>query len=115
MGICSYDNVTRYRKPLLGQQRMLYPHFTHIVVMADLMPGRKFSHTLTVFRRFYILIRNEMIHNKSYFILVKDLLLFDLVELPYRYRSRNIISQHKIQPGFDKLSGLYKGQAGMLG
>ena len=71
------------------------------------MATGKITAAFAVFRRFNILIRYKMIHDKGDLILIKNRLPVHLFHFVYGYWRGNIISQHQIQIRFDQLSRLY--------
>ena len=88
---------------LLRNQSMLNPHISHIEIMRELLLRREVPADLSALCGDDVLVRDEMIHHEDDLIPVKDRLLSQLLHLPDRKRSRNIIPVDQIDIRLDQL------------
>ncbi len=97
MRISTYDKVSRNRKPFLRKQGVLYAHLSYIEIIRKLMLRREVPAALAVLGRLYILIRYEMIHDKSDLILIEYLIALKAVHDADSDRSCYIIAKHEVK------------------
>ena len=113
MGVRTDDDISRHRQTLLRQKRVFDPHLTHIKIIADPVLCGKFAHTFTVLRRFDVLIRDKVIHDKRDLILMKYAVHLHLFDLFDRDRRCDVVAEHQIQIRHDQLSGMHFAQMRM--
>ncbi len=113
MRIRTYDDIPRGNKPSFGQQSVLYAHIAAIVKVLYSHIAGEFPAFFTLFRRLYILIRHEMVHNKRNFLFIKNSVYRDFPELINRHGSGNVIAENHIHIRKQQLSRLYIGKSGM--
>ena len=86
---------------------MLDPHFSYVKVIGDIMAAGELPHTFTMFCRFNVFVRNKVVHNKGYFIFIKNSIYCHFVHFVDGHRRGNVISQYQIKICLDQLSGFY--------
>ena len=101
MGIRSDHSIPRHYQAFLRKQGMFDSHLSHIKVIGNIVPAGKFTAAFTVLSRFNILVRDKVIHNQSYFLIIKNGLVIHLLHLIDRNRRCDIIAQHQIQICFN--------------
>ena len=102
-------------RPFSGEKSMLDAHLTYIVIIFDIKSLCEGAAFFALLGALYVLVRNKMIHNESYFLPVEDIFKARPVKLADGDGAGDVVGKHHIELRFDELSRLDLRQTCMRG